>query len=595
VILMEQLKAAYANYRWFRLATWVGLLLCGFLLYQASGGFPPWAWRFSAQVFPQTTRLWAQQGPAILPPLIGLALLSTALLILWGVLVSIAVRMVLYWWQNIAAHRHFEQELQEAEALAERMVEHVRREDYSEQQKVPVNQRQQVPVARASRFERNSVPHETSSQPAVGGQVSAERLPASIQAIPLARGGAPAERFAAPTGIPERPVAAERFATASPHLHFNGAAPQPQYNTSYGGRGGNVLPALMNAPVAPPRPPVERSVPSRGQVLPVQTTASSAMPSVPSAVRNQLRMVPPVEGLPESDNYDTLPFLENERDIEQQPTLPTTDTLEEEDEQEGMLRLVVGIGLDPGIVRKDAPNEDNLLAMQGMHEGKEGSEPVGLFVVADGMGGHADGQVASRLAIQSISDVVAPALLRSTDDEVFSDLLKDGAHRANLAIYRRNRQQEHMMGTTLTAALVIGTQAHVVNVGDSRTYLYRPSEGLRQVTRDHSVVAQMVEKGLIAQEEIYTHPRRNQIYRCLGDQASVELDAFEVTLQAGDILLLCSDGLWEMVHDPDIERIISASAPHASQISTMLIQAALTRGGADNIGVVVVCLLHSRD
>jgi serine/threonine protein phosphatase PrpC len=314
-------------------------------------------------------------------------------------------------------------------------------------------------------------------------------------------------------------------------------------------------------------------------------------------VHSQLRVVQQVEEA-EDEHCDTLPYLEleSEQDIEEEPTLPNTDALDEDEEQEGMLRLVVGIGLDPGIVRKNAPNEDNLLATQGMRAGKDGAEPVGLFVVADGMGGHAHGQEASRLAIQTISDVISASLLRAVDeDETFSDLLKDGAHRANLAIYRRNRQQERMMGTTLTAALVVGTTAYIVNVGDSRTYLYRPSGGLTQITRDHSLVARMAESGVISHEDIYTHPQRNQIYRCLGDQASLELDSFEVMLQAGDLLVLCSDGLWEMVRDPDIQRIIAVSAPHASQISSMLIQSALTNGGVDNISVVVVCLVRGKE
>ncbi|GHO97026.1 hypothetical protein KSF_070740 [Reticulibacter mediterranei] len=317
-------------------------------------------------------------------------------------------------------------------------------------------------------------------------------------------------------------------------------------------------------------------------------------------MRSQFRIVPrsdeevEEEALPETA-YSTQPYLELENgEVEEPPTLPTTEKLPEDEDDELLvaLRLVVGIGLDPGIVRKDSPNEDNLLAIQGLHDGESGPVPLGLFVVADGMGGHADGQEASRLAIQSISDVVSPAILRNAEpDETFSDLLKDGAHRANLSIYRRNREQEHMMGTTLTAALVVGTQAYVVNVGDSRTYRYRPGEGLVQISRDHSVVARLVEAGIISREDIYTHPKRNQIYRCLGEKASLELDYFHIDVQAGDILILCSDGLWEMVRDPDIENIVASSSPHASQVSSMLVQAALTRGGADNISVVAVCVL----
>jgi serine/threonine protein phosphatase PrpC len=249
----------------------------------------------------------------------------------------------------------------------------------------------------------------------------------------------------------------------------------------------------------------------------------------------------------------------------------------------------VGVGLDPGLVRKNAPNEDTLLAIQGTRVTEHGSEPIGLFVVADGMGGHANGQEASRVAIQTMSDIIVPVIMRGTDgDDDFLQLLKEGAHRANLALYQRNRQQPHMMGTTLTAAIVAANTAYVVNVGDSRTYIYRKGAELSPITRDHSIVARMVESGVITRDEVYTHPKRNQIYRCLGETASVDADTFVEELHPGDVLLLCSDGLWEMVRDGDMQKIIESSAPHPSQTSSMLVQAALSRGGADNVSVVVV-------
>jgi len=291
-------------------------------------------------------------------------------------------------------------------------------------------------------------------------------------------------------------------------------------------------------------------------------------------------------------------------DIEQCDTLPvgkTAPTAAEEQQtlqlqsvQGSTLQLVVGVETNPGIARKNAPNEDSVLALQGTRPFAGALHPVGLFVVADGMGGHAHGQEASQLAVQAIHDTIVPTLQRvaeENEDELFAELLKEGVHRANLAIYQRNRHSEEKqakMGTTITAALVVNTQAYIVNVGDSRTYRYRQGEGLTQLTQDHSVVARLVENGVITRDDIYTHPQRNQIYRCLGDHPSVQADFFKVELQVHDLLLLCSDGLWEMVRDPDIEKIISSSCPHAVQTSTILIQAALNRGGADNVSVVVV-------
>ena len=300
------------------------------------------------------------------------------------------------------------------------------------------------------------------------------------------------------------------------------------------------------------------------------------------AVNSDADFDPSTAGDAHLNIYDTIPFDESK--------LP-----QHGDESDEMPRLVVGIGLDPGIKRRDAPNEDSIFAIQGMRITDSGPLPAGLFVVADGMGGHANGREASRTAIHTVSDVIVPALLRDVsgrdaaeEETIFQDMLKDGVHRANLAIYRRNRESPEMMGTTLTAALIANSTAYIGNVGDSRTYLYRPSTGLHKVTRDHSEVARLVEAGAIAPEEIYTHPKRNRIYRCLGERASVEMDAFVIHLQPGDVLLLCSDGLWEMVRDDALEKLVASSAHNPTQLSAILVQAALNHGGVDNISVVAV-------
>ncbi len=258
--------------------------------------------------------------------------------------------------------------------------------------------------------------------------------------------------------------------------------------------------------------------------------------------------------------------------------------------------LAVGTGLDPGIKRKNRPNEDNLVAIQSIQTYNGGARPFGLFVVADGMGGHSNGQEASRQATQIISDTVVSGLLQHSaddDDEILRDLLADGIKSANLRLYQSNQEQQTDMGTTVTAALVIGLTAYVANVGDSRTYLYHEGEGLAQVTQDHSVVSDLVRAGAIAPADVYTHPRRNEIYRCLGEKPEPEVDWFSIQLQAGDILLLCSDGLWEMVRDSDIEEILDTSLPYPPETSNALIQAAIKGGGADNVSVIVAYVLGS--
>jgi serine/threonine protein phosphatase PrpC len=256
----------------------------------------------------------------------------------------------------------------------------------------------------------------------------------------------------------------------------------------------------------------------------------------------------------------------------------------------GSIYLDIGTGLHAGIKRRGSPNEDNLLAVENITRSATAPQPVGLFIVADGMGGHGNGRDASQLAIRSMRESVLMALqLGVEEDDMLAELLVEGLQNANRSVYKRNQQQHSDMGTTMTAVLLWGSTAYVVNVGDSRTYMYRKSDGLYQVTRDHSIVARLVEHGAITADQVYTHPKRNEIYRSLGNHPSVEVDTFTVPVRVGDVLLLCSDGLWEMMRDFEIEEIVRASIPYSSQICAMLVQAALNRGGKDNISVVAVC------
>jgi serine/threonine protein phosphatase PrpC len=253
-----------------------------------------------------------------------------------------------------------------------------------------------------------------------------------------------------------------------------------------------------------------------------------------------------------------------------------------------VLPLRVGVGWHPGVTRRHYPNEDSIVVLQGSYTYQNQLLPFGLFVVADGMGGHEDGQVASRMAMQTLSHTVLQNIImgKELSDEFFTDMLVGGVEWANMAIYERGKADGVDMGTTLTAVLVINMRAYIVNVGDSRTYLFRDSAGLIQITRDHSLVASLVAFGQITPDEVYTHPDRSQIYRSLGQIEDLKVDSFKVDLQPHDRLLLCSDGLWEMVRDPAIERIIRSSNDPLL-LSDHLVQTALRGGGCDNISVII--------
>jgi serine/threonine protein phosphatase PrpC len=260
-----------------------------------------------------------------------------------------------------------------------------------------------------------------------------------------------------------------------------------------------------------------------------------------------------------------------------------------------VLALQVGTDLDPGLRRKHNPNEDTLFVTHGTIPSVSSiPTPFALFAVADGMGGHAHGQEASRLAVDTLARSVCGFLnSQQRRPDGFLPSLIEGVQSANQAIYQRNQGQRDNMGTTMTAALVIDTTAYVAHAGDSRCYLYRPSAGLSQITHDHSIVAALVDVNVIGPEDIYTHPMRNLVYRSLGEKAAVEVDGFTVPLTAGDILLLCSDGLWEMVRNPQIAAILSEPASDPSRTAHALIQAALAGGGEDNVSAIVVHVNHA--
>ena len=315
-------------------------------------------------------------------------------------------------------------------------------------------------------------------------------------------------------------------------------------------------------------------------------------PQMPPQPLSQEVYAPAPQSRPESE----IPTVEfPDRNGNGLPESEATKPYDVRQLQAGNLGLVVVTETDRGIKRKHKPNEDSIFAVQMARAHNSQPQQIGLFVVADGMGGHANGQDASRLAMQNIIDYIIPRISVGTslNDEGYRNLLVQGVQNANMAVHQRNMEAHADMGTTMTAALVVGATAYIANVGDSRTYLYREPEGLQKITHDHSVVASLVDAGIIKPDDIYTHPKRNQIYRSLGEKPVVEVDSFVQPLQANDKLLLCSDGLWDMVRDPEIQRVINMSEPNPMQLGKNLIQAALDGGGEDNVSVIVVSITET--
>jgi serine/threonine protein phosphatase PrpC len=232
---------------------------------------------------------------------------------------------------------------------------------------------------------------------------------------------------------------------------------------------------------------------------------------------------------------------------------------------------------DVGVVRQN--NEDAIAY-----------DPAqGLAILADGMGGHNAGEVASQLAVETVGQRLLDILGDDAPD--YAEALTAAVRQANSSVYERSKliADCNGMGTTLVVACFHAGQAHIANVGDSRLYLYRGGE-MSQLTRDHSLVADMVEKGFMSAEEARESPQKNIITRAVGLQAEVDVDIYQQALQAGDLYLLCSDGLSDVVDDRAILDCIEDNIADIDALSRQLVDKARQAGGPDNISVIVVQL-----
>ena len=222
-----------------------------------------------------------------------------------------------------------------------------------------------------------------------------------------------------------------------------------------------------------------------------------------------------------------------------------------------------------GLVREQ--NEDTVLV----------NEEHGIYILADGMGGHKAGEVASDLAARTLMDAL------NSQGQPSAERLKTAIRRANSAVYKRQLEDENLsgMGTTLTVLWEKGDHVLLGHVGDSRAYLYGGGR-LRQISEDHSMVGEMLRAGAITEEEAFHHPRRNVITRAVGTDESVRADVVEILKAPGEKWLLCSDGLTDLVRDPEIAEILAQFS--GQEAVEQLVDKALLYGGKDNVSVLLV-------
>lgn len=250
--------------------------------------------------------------------------------------------------------------------------------------------------------------------------------------------------------------------------------------------------------------------------------------------------------------------------------------------------FLVGSGQSVGLQRDH--NEDTVFSMASILADGTMEIPFGLFIVADGMGGYENGEIASRIATRSmayhiLSKVYLPNISPDSEmpGESLQEIMESGVSKAQQAVIRHANGG----GTTLTAALAIGEQVTIAHVGDSRAYFIFPDGRIQAITHDHSLVRRLVELGQITEEESAVHPNRNILYRALGQSEPFKPDIQSFPMPHPGYVLLCSDGLWGSVPDEDIFKIVT-NAKTPSVAAKNLVDAANSAGGPDNISVVII-------
>ena len=242
------------------------------------------------------------------------------------------------------------------------------------------------------------------------------------------------------------------------------------------------------------------------------------------------------------------------------------------------------------IGRKRQFNEDSYLLLDLSRAGSQGSNSTSLIAVADGIGGHVGGDMASSLAVETIKEKIAGWAETSRSSYQDARVLEESIQLANRRIYEKASSDSEFtgMGTTIVTALISGDWVTVSNVGDSRAYMIRDGS-IKQISRDHSWKAEQQRLKVLSEKEIQESPFKHTITRSLGFEADVQVDTFQIEIRGGDYLLLCSDGLYDSIPDGLMLKIVKKNKS-LSKICQKLIKEANKHGGQDNITAVLASI-----
>jgi PPM family protein phosphatase len=271
---------------------------------------------------------------------------------------------------------------------------------------------------------------------------------------------------------------------------------------------------------------------------------------------------------------------------------PTADTIIAPRSSILRPKVLLACGHYTNVGQKRKINQDSLLTMQAVKVNISDPFPLGLYIVADGMGGQAAGEVASGIVVSMLAHNAQSELFKqfveeNVSDEFIEGWLRRSIEAANRGVLEGRASRQNDMGSTLVAAVVQDSTAFIAHVGDSRAYRVNMDGELERLTLDHSLVEQLVIARQITASEARTHKRRNIVYRTMGEKENVEVDVHRYDLQVGDRLVLCSDGLNSMIEDSQIATI-AHNAPSVMDAARLLVNAANEAGGEDNITAVVV-------
>jgi serine/threonine protein phosphatase PrpC len=423
-------------------------------------------------------------------------------------------------------------------------------------------------------WEESSPPTEHSSTVVTTSAASAEAAAPDAEQ-PAADEERSSETAAAPDA--EQPAADEERSSET------AAAPDAEQPTA-------------NEELTPSKAPTEPLSISRTNT-PEQESAGVAEPSEPASPDALADAAAPV-ATPEAEG-DTEP------DAPEAETEQATSTVDMEEEgthrlsfqrapslssQHSAQGLAAAALRDVGRIRQN--NQDSVFATLTTLPREGADLPMGLFVVADGMGGHDSGELASRLAVRSVAqEVISQLIMPALDDamtEALQPLMVAAVQEANRAIWDHAQTIHSDMGTTCTAVLLMGQALYIAHVGDSRAYLLEAG-GLRCLTDDHSAVGRLIQLGQLEPSAARDHPLRSQLYRTVGQQPQVQVDFIYQQFSGSSHLLLCSDGLWGMISEEDIQQALTNHLwPHDA--CRELIALANLAGGEDNISAIVVTL-----